>query len=301
MAQATTITSGIGVAPSAGATVAPAAAKSSGAAALRTLLHGGRPLVMGVLNVTPDSFSDGGRYFAAAAAVARGEQERDEGADVVDVGGESTRPGAAPVPEDEELRRVLPVVGALAASGVRVSIDTTKPEVARAAVDAGATLVNDVGGTLWPVAAELGVGWVAMHMRGNPRTMQTRTDYDDVVSEVHEELLAAAARARDAGVPEVWVDPGIGFAKTADQNVALLGALPELARRAEPIGASLLVGTSRKKFLGRFGAPPGGHLPVEERLEASLATAVWAMTAGAAMVRVHDVADTVRAAALVGG
>lgn len=296
---------------------------------------GKRALVMGVLNVTPDSFSDAGRYFDLAAAVARGAQMREEGADVIDVGGESTRPGAAPVPEGEELRRVLPVVEALArelaggtvgdpragAPGTRISVDTTKPAVARAAVGAGATLLNDVGGALLPLAAELHVGWVAMHSRGTPRTMQSLTRYDDVVSEVHGELLEAASRALGAGVPEVWVDPGIGFAKTAEQNVALLAALPELTGRAEQLGARVLVGTSRKSFLGRFGAPTsapaptpvpataappvtgaaGAALPVGERLEASLATAVWSMVAGAAMVRVHDVADTVRAAILVGG
>jgi dihydropteroate synthase len=262
-----------------------------------------RPLVMGILNVTPDSFSDGGRYMRTADAVARAEEMVTEGADIVDVGGESSRPGADPVLEDEELRRVLPVVECLSCSGtVRVSIDTTKAAVARAAVAAGATLVNDVSGQLWPVAAELGVGWVSMHRRGTPQTMQSLTDYDDVVAEVHAHVLEGAARARDAGVDEVWVDPGIGFAKTAVQNVALLAALPELAAAARASGARVLVGTSRKSFLGRFGGR-AAERPVEadDRLEASLATAVWAMAAGAAMVRVHDVADTARAATLVAG
>ncbi len=259
-----------------------------------------RPLVMGVLNVTPDSFSDGGRFHSTADAVAHGRRMVAEGADVVDVGGESSRPGAEPVAEEVELRRVLPVVEQLAGS-VRVSVDTVKPAVARAAVAAGATLVNDVSGELWPVAAELGTGWVSMHMRGTPRTMQTLTDYDDVVTEVHAHVVDAAARARDAGVAEVWVDPGMGFAKTAEQNVALLAALPELVTAARSAGARVLVGTSRKRFLGRYGAPgPDRPLGVEDRLDASLATAVWAMAAGARMVRVHDVADTVRAATLVG-
>jgi len=162
--------------------------------------------------------------------------------------------------------------------------------------------VNDVSGELWPIAAELGVGWVSMHRRGTPLTMQTFTDYDDVVTEVHSHVVDAAARAREAGVPEVWVDPGIGFAKTAEQNVALLAALPELAAAAETAGARVLVGTSRKSFLGRYGAPaPDRPLGVDERADASLATAVWAMVAGAGMVRVHEVADTVRAATLVVG
>ncbi len=254
---------------------------------------------MGILNVTPDSFSDGGRFLDSGAAVARGEQMAAEGADVVDVGGESSRPGALPVDEAEELRRVLPVVERLAGT-VRVSIDTVKPAVARAALGAGATLVNDVRGELWPIAAEQGAGWVSMHSRGTPRTMQSLTDYDDVVAEVHTLVLGAAARAREAGVGEVWVDPGIGFAKTAAQNVALLAALPELAAAAAAAGVGVLVGTSRKGFLGRYGAPsPDQPLGAENRLEASLAFAVWAMACGVGMVRVHDVADTVRAAAIV--
>lgn len=259
-----------------------------------------RPSVMGILNVTPDSFSDGGRFLRPEDAVFHGEQMAAEGADVVDVGGESSRPGAEPVEEDEELRRVLPVVERLAGT-VRVSIDTTKPAVARAAVAAGATLVNDVSGRLWPVAAELGVGWVSMHRRGTPRTMQLLTEYDDVVGEVHAHVLDAAATARDAGVAEVWVDPGIGFSKTASQSVELLAALPELAAAAASTGAKVLVGTSRKSFLGHL-APPGREGPAgtDDRAEGSLATAVWAMAAGARMVRVHDVADTVRAAVLVG-
>jgi dihydropteroate synthase len=171
--------------------------------------------------------------------------------------------------------------------------------VARAAVGAGATLVNDVRGELWPIAAELGAGWVSMHSRGTPRTMQSLTDYDDLVGEVRTRVLDAAAQARDAGVGEVWVDPGIGFAKTAAQNVALLAALPELVAAAAAAGVGVLVGTSRKGFLGRYGAPsPDQPLGAESRLEASIATAVWAMASGVGMVRVHDVADTVRAAAL---
>lgn len=271
------------------------------------------PYVMGVLNVTPDSFADGGRYLDTGRAIEHGLDMVREGADVVDVGGEASHPGAVPVALDEELRRVVPVVRALA-DRVRVSIDTTKPQVARAAVDAGATLVNDVSGALWGVSADLGVGWVAMHRRGDASTMQQLTTYEDVVAEVEAALVGAAARAFGAGVTEVWVDPGIGFAKTSAGNLALLGALPELVAAAAELGASVLVGTSRKRFLGRYGAGARGEGGVggrpadaaenlvepEDRIEASIATATWCMAAGARMVRVHDVADTVRAAALVG-
>jgi dihydropteroate synthase len=256
---------------------------------------------MGILNVTPDSFSDGGRYLQTPDAIARGEQMAADGADMVDVGGESTRPGATPVDEAEELRRVLPVVEGLAGT-VALSVDTTKPGVARAAVAAGATLVNDVSGRLRPVAAELGVAWVSMHTRGTPATMQSLTVYDDVVDEVFAHVLDGAARALDAGVPQVFVDPGIGFAKTAEQNLALLAAVPALAAAAAALDprVKVLTGTSRKGFLGRFGAPPGSAVGADDRLEASLATAVWCMAGGAAMVRVHDVAATVQAATLVG-
>jgi dihydropteroate synthase len=250
---------------------------------------------MGVVNVTPDSFFDGGRYFDPAAAVAHGEELVAQGADLVDVGGESTRPGADPVDEDEELRRVLPVVAALSRS-CRVSIDTTKARVAEEAITAGATLVNDVAGTLAPVAADHGVGLVVMHMRGTPKTMQHAPAYDDVVGEVERWLADAAASARAVGVEEVYIDPGIGFAKTATHNLALLGALPRLVASGEHV----LVGTSRKSFLGRLSArTPGEVAPPEERLEASLATAVYAMACGVAMVRVHDVRPCADAARLV--
>lgn len=257
-----------------------------------------QPLVMGVLNVTPDSFSDGGQWFDPEAAVAHGLQLVAEGADIVDVGGESTRPGAEPVDEDEERRRVVGVVEALAPH-VRVSIDTRKAEVARAAVAAGATLVNDVSATLWPVAAESGVGWVAMHMQGEPRTMQAAPHYDDVVAEVRRYLVERAEAARRAGVEEVWVDPGIGFGKALDHNLALLRHLAQLVGAGFPV----VVGTSRKTFLGRLTSRPFGHeagdAPVDDRLEASVATAAWAVAQGAAMVRVHDVAPTVAAVRLL--
>ena len=245
---------------------------------------------MGVLNVTPDSFSDGGRYLDPELAVAHGLALVAEGADVVDVGGESTRPGAGPVDEAEERRRVVPVIEALAPS-VRVSVDTRSAAVAEAAVAAGATLVNDVSASLWPVAAEVGAGWVAMHMRGEPVTMQEAPRYDDVVAEVGAFLQERAAQARAAGVEEVWIDPGIGFGKTLEHNLALLRSLDRLVAGGVPV----VVGASRKGSLGQL---TGGAL-VDDRLEASVATAVWAVEQGAAMVRVHDVAATVRALALL--
>ena len=249
-----------------------------------------RPLVMGVLNVTPDSFSDGGRWLDPEAAIAHGLALAAEGADVVDVGGESTRPGAAEVPADEERRRVVPVIGALA-SQVRVSVDTRKAEVAEAALAAGATIVNDVSASLYEVAAAHGAGWVAMHMRGTPATMQQQAAYDDVVAEVRAFLVDRAEKAVAAGVGEVWIDPGLGFAKTADHNLSLLRHLDDLVATGHPV----LVGASRKSFIGRLT----GDAPVDDRLEASLALAVWAMKKGAAMVRVHDVRATVQAARLV--
>jgi len=255
-----------------------------------------RPLVMGVLNVTPDSFSDGGRYLDPDRAVEHGLALVAQGADVVDVGGESSRPGAEPVPEAEERRRVTPVVAALAPH-VRVSVDTVKPAVAEAALGACATLVNDISAALWPVALEGGAGWVAMHMQGTPRTMQARPRYRDVVAEVLAFLVDRARAALDAGVGEVWIDPGIGFGKTPAHNLSLLRGLPAMVETGLPV----LVGTSRKSFLGSLSAAGRPPLPAHERLAASIATATWAMLAGAAMVRVHDVAATVQAATLVGG
>ena len=261
-----------------------------------TLTSDDRPLVMGILNVTPDSFSDGGAWFEGTKAITRGYEMIDEGADVVDVGGESTRPGAEPVDVDEELRRVVPVIRALA-DRVRVSVDTTKPAVAAAAADAGATLLNDVSASLWPVAADRGIGWVAMHRQGTSATMQQDPRYDDVVRQVSDFLIARAGQARAAGVDDVWIDPGIGFGKTADHNLDLLAGLGSLVDSGFPV----LVGTSRKAFLGVIApSADGAPAPVGDRRPASLATAVWAMAQGARMVRVHDVAATVQAAVLVG-
>jgi dihydropteroate synthase len=254
---------------------------------------------MGVLNVTPDSFFDGGRFVQVDAAVARGLEMAGEGAQVIDVGGESTRPGAEPVPLDTELRRVVPVVATLRdrlPPGVRRSVDTRSARVAEEAIAAGATLVNDMTASLWEVAAHAGVGWVAGHMRGDPRTMQQTIDFSDVVTEVRDELLAAVEPARRAGVREVWIDPGIGFGKTFTHNLELLHHLRVLVGTGLPV----VVGTSRKSFLGRLADPtPAGPAPSEDRLEGSVATAVWAVAEGAAMVRVHDVAATVQAVRIV--
>ncbi len=251
-------------------------------------------LVMGVVNVTPDSFSDGGLWFDPTAAIEHGRALFAEGADVVDVGGESTRPGATPVDPDEEARRVVPVIEALAVSG-RVSVDTRHASVAKAAVAAGATLVNDVSASadLWAVAADAGpnVGYVAMHMQGVPGTMQADPRYADVVSEVRDFLVERANAARDAGVDEVWIDPGIGFGKTAEHNLSLLRRLDVLVETGYPV----LVGASRKRFLQQIGGAGA-----DDVLEGSLASAVVAMASGAAMVRVHDVRETVHASRLVG-
>jgi dihydropteroate synthase len=265
-----------------------------------SIATGERPQVVGILNVTPDSFSDGGSHYDPddhpAAAVAAGRALLAAGADVLDVGGESTRPGAEPVDVDEELRRVLPVVGALAADGALVSIDTTKARVAREAVAAGAVLVNDVSAgaldpDLLPTVAELGVPYVLMHMRGTPQTMQQEARYDDVVGEVYDFLAERLTALGDAGIPQerVAIDPGIGFGKTAAHNLTLLQRLREFTSLGRPV----MLGTSRKSFLGRIV----GSDDVEDRLEGSLATAALAVGAGARLLRVHDVAATVRAVA----
>ena len=263
--------------------------------------------VMGILNVTPDSFSDGGRFLDHVAALEHGRQLIDEGASIVDVGGESTRPGAVPVGVDEELARVLPVVAGLA-DDVRVSIDTRHEAVARAAVASGASMVNDVSAGLGGVAAELGVGWVAMHMLGDPRTMQDEPRYDDLVAEVRDFLVGRAERAADLGVSEVWIDPGIGFGKDTAHNLELLARIDELVATGWPV----VVGVSRKRFLGVLtAASDAGHgsvphhdgnvraTPVDDRREGSVAVAAWAYSRGVGMVRAHDVRATVRAARVV--
>ncbi len=252
---------------------------------------------MGVVNVTPDSFSDGGRFLEPDAAIAHGLALLEEGASVLDVGGESTRPGAAPVPVDEELRRVLPVVEELARHG-RVSIDTRKPGVARAAVAAGATLINDISASLWEVAAETGAGWVAMHMQGDPTTMQVAPHYDDVVDEVCAHLEHVATVAARGGIEEIWVDPGIGFGKTMAHNLTLLAHLD----RVVDLGWPVLIGTSRKATLGRILATSDGAeemVPPDDRLAGSIATEVWCLHRGVAMVRAHDVIAAVQAVKVV--
>jgi dihydropteroate synthase len=255
-----------------------------------------RTSVMGVVNVTPDSFFAPSRAEGTAAA-ARGRALAAAGATLLDIGGESTRPGAAGVPEDVELDRVVPVVAALSGAA-RVSVDTVKPAVARAAVAAGATLLNDVSGQLAALAAELGVGWVAMHHRGIPAATHEAPIGPGVADVVAAHVLGLARAARDLGVTEVYVDPGIGFGKGAADNLALLSHLDELCDAAHAEGFKVLVGASRKRFLGSL--PHGAPLEVDDRFEGSLAVAVHAMVCGTDVVRVHDVAATVQAASLVG-
>ncbi len=247
------------------------------------------PAVMGVVNATPDSFYPASRTAAVDEAIERGRTHLAHGADLLDVGGESSRPGAEPVGEAEEARRVLPVIERLAALAP-VSVDTTKARVARDALAAGARIVNDVSGTLYGVAGARGAGYVAMHRRGDARTMQVDPRYDDVVAEVLAHLDDLAGRARAAGVGELWLDPGIGFGKTTAHNLALLAHLDDLVALAERHGAGVLVGTSRKRFLGELGPAPLG---VDERLEGSIATEAWCLVHGAAVIRVHDVAAAV--------
>jgi dihydropteroate synthase len=249
--------------------------------------------VMGILNVTPDSFSDGGSWFNRDQAVEHGLQLIAEGADIVDIGGESTRPGATPVPLDEELRRVIPVVEALAGR-VRLSIDTRKREVAEAAVAAGATILNDVSADLWPVAAATGAGWIAMHMPAEPSVMAQHAHYGDVVTEVLDQIVARAEIAAAAGVSEIWIDPGIGFAKTPTHDLALLRHLDRFVATGWPVA----IGTSRKSFLGRLTERDGVIPSPADRLEGTVATATWAMASGVDIVRVHDVLPVVRAARL---
>jgi dihydropteroate synthase len=249
------------------------------------------PLIMGVVNVTPDSFSDGGLFLDADAAVEHGLRLVDEGADILDVGGESTRPGAEPVGEDEERQRVLPVIERLAQEGdARLSIDTTKLAVARAALEAGATLVNDVSAFRFDpgmaaLVAETGAGCCLMHMLGEPRTMQQDPRYDDVVSEVKAFLEERLAFAVSEGIDEerVWLDPGIGFGKTVEHNLELLRRLDEIVA----IGRPVVVGTSRKSFLGKLA----GGKDESERLPGTIATNVLALERGASVFRVHDVAQ----------
>jgi len=264
----------------------------------RVLDTASRPLVMGALNVTPDSFSDGGLYASTAAAVRRGLEMLAEGADLVDVGGESTRPGAQPVPAEEEILRVLPVVRALAGAGAVVSVDTAKAEVAAAALEAGAFVVNDVTAFGDPgmagLVARTGAGVVLMHMQGTPRTMQDDPRYLDVVAEVAAFLASRGDAARAAGIDPaaICVDPGIGFGKRLEHNLALLAGVPRLAALGYPV----LVGASRKRFLADILGP----VPAAERDVASTAAHVLAIAGGASIVRTHNVVAGLQTARVAG-
>jgi dihydropteroate synthase len=252
-------------------------------------------LIMGILNVTPDSFFDGGRFLDPAGAVDRALEMIGEGADLIDVGGESTRPGAAPVALEEELKRVLPVLRSLAGRvRVPVSVDTMKVEVARAALDAGASILNDVSArredpALWELAGRTGAGYVAMHMQGTPRTMQENPVYEQVTAEVDRFFGDRLDRLNQAGVDadQVVLDVGIGFGKQSGHNLELLARLATFTKRQRP----LLLGASRKSFIGQIT----GSSRIEERLAGSLACACWAVAAGARIIRTHDVAATKQA------
>jgi len=254
----------------------------------RVWTWGKRTYIMGILNVTPDSFSDGGQYFDLESAIAQGQKLVAEGADVLDIGGQSTRPGATIVPLAEELRRVIPVVKALAPIvNVPISIDTTRSVVAAEALAAGATWVNDVsGGTddpeLLPVVARSGATVVLMHRRGNPQTMQSLTDYDDLIGEVHEFLARQRDKAQQLGITQIILDPGIGFAKNTEQNLTLLRELS----RFRDLNCPLLVGPSRKSFIGHILNQPDP----QQRVWGTAAACCAAIAHGADIVRVHDVA-----------
>jgi dihydropteroate synthase len=262
-----------------------------------------RTLVMGVVNVTPDSFSDGGEWFEQDAAIGHGRDVLAAGADIVDVGGESTRPGAERPSVEEELRRVVPVVTALAADGAVVSVDTMRASVARAAVDAGASIVNDVSGgfadpEMVPWVAADRLPYIAMHWRGHSTEMQSRAVYDDVVRDVLRELGERRDALLEAGIDEdhLVLDPGLGFAKNSDHNWALVADLPAL----HDLGHPILLGASRKTFLGRLGRHEGEPpRPAADRDVETTATSVMAAMAGLWCVRVHDVASTVRALTVV--
>lgn len=257
-----------------------------------------RPGIMGILNVTPDSFYDGGRYARADDAIAHARVLAEEGADIIDVGGESTRPGSEVVTAAEEIERVGPVIERISREiDIAVSIDTMKAEVARAMLDLGAHMINDVSGfmcdsNMAEVAAESGVPVVLMHMRGTPRDMQQHTDYIDLVGEVKRELMKRVAAAEAAGVAEgnIIIDPGIGFAKTAEQSAELVARIDEFVEMGYPV----LLGTSRKSFIGKFLG-----LEAEDRLEATIATCIWAVLKGVKIVRVHDVGPVARAVNMV--
>lgn len=255
-------------------------------------------MLMGIVNVTPDSFSDGGKFFDSRRAVEHARQLVAEGAEILDIGGESTRPGAAPVAEEEELRRVLPVIEGLVRGGlpsrVLISVDTMKPAVARAAVTAGAGLINDVAAhradhAMWDVVRDTGAAYVVMHMQGTPQTMQQLPHYEDVVREVGDYFRARlnALHAHGVSADQIIFDPGIGFGKTTEHNLELLAGLAQFSACQRP----LLVGVSRKAFIGKLG----GAADAADRLPGSLACACDAVAQGAQMIRTHDVAATAQA------
>jgi dihydropteroate synthase len=267
----------------------------------RTLILGERTLVMGVLNITPDSFSDGGAYLDSEAAIARALQLEQDGADILDIGGESTRPGATSITTEEELRRILPVIQVLYGKlRIPMSVDTRKADVAEAAVAAGAEILNDVSGLrldprLGEVARRGRAPLILMHMRGTPHTMQQGPFARDVIRDVMVGLRDAVARAKRAGLAktQLLLDPGIGFGKSHEQNFEILARLPEFAR----LGCPIVIGTSRKAFLGKALAGSGGpSAPPDERLLGTAATVTASVLGGAHIVRVHDVAEMVRVA-----
>jgi len=263
----------------------------------RSLAYGARTLVMGVLNVTPDSFSDGGEFFSFDRAVAHAEQMVAEGADIIDVGGESTRPGSEFVSEAEEMRRVIPVIERLSSAiSIPISIDTTKSSVARAALTAGAEIVNDISGLRFEPAlgddvARAGAGLVLMHSRGTPKVMQQMPPAEDIITEVVDGLRAAVGIATDRGVSrdQIAIDPGIGFGKTVTQNLELIAKLDQIAGAFPDL--PVMIGTSRKSFIGKLL----DNAPVEDRLSGTIASTVAAVMKGAHIVRVHDVKQAVHA------
>ncbi len=254
-------------------------------------------LVMGVVNVTPDSFSDGGHYLDAGRAVARALAMEEEGAAILDIGGESTRPGAAAVEEAEEMRRILPVIRQLSGRAVAISVDTQKPGVAQAALDAGAAIVNDIAAhredeAMWALVARAGAGYIAMHMQGAPQTMQHDPQYEDVVAQVHAFFAGRLERLANAGVSgeQVALDCGLGFGKTARHNLMLLKEHARFTSLRRP----LVIGASRKSFIGQVTGEP-----VDQRLAGGLACACWAVAAGANIIRTHEVRPTVAALRMV--
>lgn len=255
-------------------------------------------MVMGIVNITPDSFSDGGQCFTSESAVTHALRLEQEGAEIIDIGGESTRPRAEPVPEAKELRRVVPVIEALAAQlKVPISIDTMKPAVARAALEAGASIVNDVAAnredeTMWRIIADFGAGYVCMHMQGAPQTMQINPCYKDVVQEVHEFFQDRIQRLKDCGVnrDQLILDPGLGFGKTAEHNLELLARSHSFKSLERP----LLLGVSRKSFISKVLGTK-----LADRLPAALACASLAVESGVELIRAHDVSETLQAVRMI--